>query len=136
MKKILIWVLLVSFINLTGCYYSEQLVPSTYKFDERKNLTVITKDTSYNFNGDDYSLGRDTLITVTSRVDAGRENGKLKFLKIPVEEMQTVEVDRIDVLDTVLLSAGIAVVVILVVGIIELGNSNWFGGGKLFGSSK
>ena len=34
MKKILVWVLLVAFVNLAGCYYTEQLVLSTYKFDE------------------------------------------------------------------------------------------------------
>ena len=45
-----------------------------------------------------------------------------KITKIPVEEMQSIEVDRLDVLDTVLLSGGIAVAAFLVIGLIAFNN--------------
>ena len=128
MKKILIWILLLSFINLTGCYYTEQLVPSTYKFDEEENLTIITKDTTYSLKRNYYLLENDTLFCTLSSFNPERTVERLKDVKIPVEEMQIVEVERMDALNTILLSAGIVVVVILVIGIIELNNTDWTGG--------
>ena len=117
MKKTLIWILLLSFINLTGCYYTEQLVLSTYKFDEEENLTILTKDTTYSLKRNYYLLENDTLFCTVSSFNPERTIERLKDVKIPVEEMQTVEVERMDALNTILLSAGIVVVVILVIGI-------------------
>jgi hypothetical protein len=128
MKKLLVWILLVSFINLTGCYYTEQLVPSSYKFDEEENLTVVTRDTNYSLKSNYYLLVNDTLFCTVSTLNPERTVELLKDVKIPVEEMQTVEVERADVLNTALIYAGIAVVVILVIGIIELHNTDWTAG--------
>ena len=54
MKKLIIALTILSFLNLIGCHYQEQMNPGDYTFDENSTIKITTKDTVYNFNGDDY----------------------------------------------------------------------------------
>ena len=47
MKKIIIYLIIASFLNLVGCYYQQQMNPEEYNFDEKLDLQVTTKDTTY-----------------------------------------------------------------------------------------
>ena len=83
-KKILVWILLVSFINLTGCYSHELFAPSAYKFDEKKEIKVITKDTTYNFRGFQYKLVNDTLIGVEGNIYKNKDAINESAIRVPV----------------------------------------------------
>jgi hypothetical protein len=106
MKKLLIVVTILSFLNLVGCYYQEQMNPGDYKFDENSTMKITTKDTVYNFSGNDCSLVNDTLIAeVSKKLD---RTTSLKFnIAIPVEDIEEVEIERTNILVTVLIGIGI-----------------------------
>jgi hypothetical protein len=114
MKKIFVWFLLVSFINLTGCYSSELLAPHSYKFDESKYIKVITKDTSYNFKGKEYILANDTLIGAKGNFYITESTPRESSVRIPVEEMKSVEVSSFDPLTTTLVVVGTVGLVFLI----------------------
>jgi hypothetical protein len=115
MKKVITWFILVSFINLTGCYSRDLIAPSTYKFDEKKNITVITKDTTYKFRGFQYILVNDTLIGTKGNFLPDKSALNESSIKVPVEEMQLVEVTSTDAGKTITLIVGVAAVLYLVI---------------------
>ena len=100
MKKILVWFLLVTFINLTGCYTHELLAPASYKFDEKMEITIITKDTIYHFKGNQYVLVNDTLIGTTRYGGINLATLQPQDVRVPVEEMQLIEVTKPEGLKT------------------------------------
>lgn len=107
MKKIIVWFLLLSFMNLTGCYSHELLAPASYNFDEKMEIKVITKDTMYNFKGNQYLLVNDTLIGTTRNAGISFKPQQSQEVLIPVEEMQLVEVTRPEGLKTTGLFFGV-----------------------------
>lgn len=100
MKKVLVWFVLLAFMNLTGCYSHELLAPASYNFDEKMEIKVITKDTMYNFKGNQYILVNDTLLGTTRYTGINSKTMQPQDVKVPVEEMQLVEVTRPDGLET------------------------------------
>ena len=114
MKKIFVWALLMSFINLTGCYSSELLAPRSYKFDESKYIKVITKDASYNFKGKQYTLVNDTLLGTSGNKYLNEISEGEPPVKIPVNEMESIEVSNFDPLTTTLVVAGTVGLVFLI----------------------
>ncbi len=125
MKKIFVWFLLVSFVNLTGCYSSELLAPASYKFDEKKDIRIITRDTTYKFRGYQYLLVNDTLSATGENIRITETTPVESTIKIPVEDMQIVEVTKAESGKTILAIAGGAAVVVLLIGFISLSNSHW-----------
>ncbi len=120
MKKLIIWLTIFSFMNLIGCHYQEQMNPGDYTFDENSTIKITTKDTVYNFSGDDYSLVNDTLIGIMAKKLDERTTLKINF-GIPVENIESVEVDRTDVLLTTILVVGILIIpVTLIIAAITL----------------
>jgi hypothetical protein len=114
MKKIIIYLTIFSFLNLVGCYYQQQMNPSEYNFDENLDLQVTTKDTVYSISGDDYFYANDTLFAkVPVQLDK-RTSAKLK-VNIPVETIETVEVEKTDVVATVFTTLGVIVGVFAIV---------------------
>lgn len=71
-------------------------------------MKITTKDTTYNFSGNDYYLEYDTLIAeISKKLD---KNTSLNFnVEIPVNDMEIVEGERTDVLLTTLTVLGILV---------------------------
>jgi len=118
MRKLIIVVTILSFLNLIGCYYQEQMNPSDYAFDEKSTMEVTTKDTVYNFSGDDYYMINDTLIGKASISLDARTTIQYHF-DIPIEDIEEVEVERTDVLATVLITFGV-VVGVFFVGFLDL----------------
>ena len=120
MKKIIVYLTIFSLLNLAGCYYQEQMNPGDYKFDENSKLTITTRDSVYNFIGDDYHFKNDTVHGIQSLKIDKRTTVKLK-VKIPVEEMTTVEVERTDVVATIFTTLGVLVgvfgLIILIAGV-------------------
>ena len=95
MKKFIITITIISFVNLIGCYYQEQMNPGTYNFDEEDELHLTTKDTIYNVGGNDYYLGNDTLFaTFSKKLD--RETTLKTVVEIPIENIESMEVERSD----------------------------------------
>ena len=114
MKNIIITVTILSFLNLIGCYYQEQMSPENYSFDENEALKITTKDSVYNINQDDYYLKNDTVFgSVRTKLDA-QSTLKTK-IKIPVEEMESVEVQRADAVLATFAVLGVLVGVIVAI---------------------
>ena len=118
MKKAIAWFILVSFINLTGCYSRDLIAPSSYKFDEKKNITVITKDTTYKFGGFQYVLVNDTLMGTPKNVRITETTPVESIIKVPVNDMQLVEVTSTDGGKTIFLIVVVAAVSYLVISLI------------------
>jgi hypothetical protein len=97
-------------MNLVGCAYQEQMYPGDFKFDENLDMQVTTKDTIYKFAGDDYYCVNDTLIaTVLKSVD---NRTKLKYnINIPVETIEMIEVERMNILGTTLIILPVVLVI-------------------------
>ena len=108
MRKLIIVVTILSFMNLIGCYYQEQMNPGDYTFDENSTMKITTKDTVYNFSGDDYYLANDTLIAEVSKKLDRTTSLKLN-VSIPVDDIEEVEVERSDTALSILLGLGIVV---------------------------
>jgi hypothetical protein len=100
MKKMLVWFLLMTIINLTGCYSHKLLAPASYKFDEKMEITIITKDTMYYFKGNQYILVNDTLIGTTRYGGISLATLQPQDVRVPVEEMQLIEVTKPEGLKT------------------------------------
>lgn len=112
MKKLFGTVMILSLLNLIGCYYQEQMNPSDYKFDENHSIQVNTRDTVYHFNGNNYLLKNDTLFA-KAKNRIGRRT-QLTNVIIPIEEVETVEVDRIDAAKTTLLVIGVVGIIVAI----------------------
>lgn len=125
MKKVFICVLIFSFMNLTGCYSHELFAPSVYKFNEKKEIKVITKDTTYNFKGHQYIFVNDTLIGSERNILLNKNAINESSVKIPVDDMNLVEVEEVDRLKTTLVIVGGAVVLFMVIGLISLASADW-----------
>jgi hypothetical protein len=98
--------------------------PTDYTFDENNTMKITTKDTVYNFNGNDINLVNDTLTAEVSKKLS--KNKSLKFnVAIPVVDIEGVEVERTDALATVLTTLGVLVgvlgLLILLGGDVNLG---------------
>ena len=117
MKKVIAWFILVSFINLTGCYSRDLIAPSSYKFDEKKDITIVTNDTTYKFKGYQYILMNDTLLGATNNVRITEATPVESIVKVPVNDIQLVEVTGTDGGKTVLLIAGIAAVSYIIIAL-------------------
>lgn len=118
MIKIIITVTILAFLNLIGCYYQEQMNPSEYKYDEKEELWLTTKDTTYNLGGKDYYLENDTLIA-TFRKKLDRETTLITNVEIPVETIKTVEVERTDGGATFLVGLGVVVGVFVLIAAVS-----------------
>ncbi|MEJ2196826.1 MAG: hypothetical protein P8X73_18480 [Ignavibacteriaceae bacterium] len=125
-KKIISAILIITLMNLLGCYYQEQMVPSDVKFKDKKDIQVTTKDTTYNLTGNDYYFENDTVFaSVSKKLDKHRT---LKFnIEIPVKEIDSVMVKRTDPLATTLTVLGVTIgalgILIVIAGASGGGNS-------------
>ena len=118
-KKIIIYLTITSMLNLVSCYYQQQMNPEEYNFDENLDLQVTTIDTTYAISSDDYYYLNDTLFAkVPVQLDK-RTSAKLKF-SIPVEKIETVEVEKTDVMATVFTTLGVIVGVLAIVAGLSL----------------
>ena len=116
MRKLIIWLTIFSVMNLIGCYYQEQMNPGDYTFDENSTVKITTKDTVYNFNGDDYSLVNDTLIAVVSKKLDKKTTLRTNY-EIPVKDIEKLEIDRNNALLTTLTVIG----VLFLLAVIDVG---------------
>lgn len=121
MKKIIITLTILSFLNLIGCYYQEQMNPSDFNFNDEEDMEVTTKDTTYNLSGKDYYFENDTLFTtVTKKLD-----NKTNFnynINIPAEEIKILEVKKLDATSTARIIGVLSLVTFGIAFIISLSN--------------
>jgi len=106
MKKIFVSLTLISFLNLIGCYYQEQMNPSEYNFDEKEELHLTTKDTTYNIGEKDYYLKNDTLF-VTFRQKLDRQTTIKTLTEIPIKDIKSVEMEKTNTELTILATLGV-----------------------------
>ena len=86
--------------------------PSEYNFDEKKEVYLTTKDTSYNIGENDYYLEDDTLVATLSK-QINKQTTLKTNVKIPIQNIETVEVERVDTFETILLTSSIAIPILL-----------------------
>ena len=121
MKKIIIYLIIASLLNLVGCYYQQQMNPSEYSFDENLSLHVTTKDTLYFLSPDDYYYDKDTLFVTTSKFiykNNYRMQVRDKIIdKIPTKDIEKLQIEKTDVAGTALIVFGTIVFIIVFIGI-------------------
>ena len=118
MKKIIITITLISFLNLLGCYYQEQMNPSEYNFDEKKELHLTTKDTTFSIGENDYYLKNDTLFVTFSKKLDGQSTLKM-VAEISVKDIESVEVEKTNAALTLLATLGVIIGSVIVLFILD-----------------
>ena len=119
MRKIIITITLISFFNLIGCYYQEQMNPGEYNYDESEKIWLTTKDTTYIIGAKDYYLENDTLFATLSKKLNTQKTQKTN-VEIPVANIESVEVERSDTLATIFTVFGVLVGFIGVIFVIAM----------------
>jgi len=122
MKKIIIYLTICSLLNLVGCYYQQQMNPEEYNFANGDNIQVTTKDTTYSLSAKDYRYDMDTLYATSIKV-IEKNDYKVKYkitTKIPVKEIEKLEIEKTDVAATTWLVVGTVLAVVAIVVIIEI----------------
>ena len=110
MKKIIISITTLSFMNLFGCHYQKQMNPGEFDFEDNWDMLVTAKDTVYNFESGDYYSTNDTLFAMVSKPLNDKSN--LHYtISIPVESIETIEAQKMDMLGTLSIFGAIALVV-------------------------
>jgi hypothetical protein len=120
MKKIIIYLTIFSMLNLVGCYYQQQISPEEYNFDGKEELQVTTMDSLvHSINSGDYYYERDTLFAKVSKMTPN--NVIIKYdTKIPVEEIEKLEIVKMDVLETTLIIGGVLLIVVAIISKIAI----------------
>ena len=123
-------------MNLIGCYYQKQMNPSEFNFNDKEDIQVTTKDTTYNLSGKDYYYENDTVFA-TMRIKLDAQSTLKTNIEIPVEEIKTVEVERTDALATTLTTLGVLIGVLGLIFLIgfDLGPLRIKGPGESGGNS-
>jgi hypothetical protein len=133
MKKIIIYLTIASMLNLVGCYYQQQMSVSDYDFKENEQIKIIKKDsTFYVADPFEYQLREDTLYFLPQQT-VGKNVGQIMWSAVPINDIQSIETDRIDSGNTILLVSVITVGIVAIAAIIyaiTLENTTY---GPLFG---
>jgi len=128
MKRIIIAITTISFLNLIGCYSLETISFPEYQKIERENgkpkeIFISAKDSAkYYFDDREYNIRNDTLvgkgIIIVSDVEQPFEGN------IPLTEIESFQLEEINSIATIALIAGIVVAFVFT---IALGKSmeNW-----------
>jgi len=125
-KKLIVFFLILSLLNLVGCYYQQQMSVNEYDFDKRhtenRPIKIIKIDsTVYILNQYDYQYRDDTLF-IHQKQTLDNNNEKSVLLRVPLSEIQTVEVEKIDSGKTISLvltiTAGIIAIAIAIYAIV------------------
>jgi hypothetical protein len=113
MKKFVITITIFSMMSMMGCSYTEQMEPDEIDFNENQDLNVVMTDTTYTLEADHYYYNNDTIFTILSKpLD---ESPISKFEKqIPVEEIETVEVDKFDYVATIIAPLAVVSLIFLI----------------------
>jgi len=125
MKKIIIYLTIASLLNLVGCYYQQQMNVNEYDFNksrtENRPIKIIKIDsTVYILNQYDYQFRDDTLF-IQQKLIMDDNIEKRVWLRVPLNEIQSVEVEKIDAGNTISLAlvvtAGIVAIAIAIYAI-------------------
>jgi len=125
MKKIIIYLTIFSMLNLIGCYYQQQMTVNEYDFSkshmENRPIKIIKIDsTVYILNQYDYQFRDDTLF-IQQKLIMDDNIEKRVWLRVPLNEIQSVEVEKIDAGNTISLAlvvtAGIVAIAIAIYAI-------------------
>jgi hypothetical protein len=122
MKKIIIYLTIASLLNLVGCYYQQQMSPEEYTFTDSDNIQVTTKDTTYSLSAKDYYYDKDTLYVTSIKV-IEKNDYKVKYkitTKIPVKDIEKLEIEKTDVTATIGIVAGVVVIIAGIIVIIAI----------------
>jgi len=117
-KKIISSILIVTLLNLFGCYSTEMFSPEEYLSYEQKEgkpdeIFVQTKDSlKYHFGAQYYDIENDTLIGIGSQVFTDYEKSFKGY--IPISEIDLFQMQITDETGTHWLMAGIGAVFALI----------------------
>ena len=126
MKKIIIYLTIASLLNLVGCYYQQQMTVNEYDFSkshmENRPIKIIKIDsTIYILNQYDYQFRDDTLF-LQQKLIMDDNIEKRVWLRVPLNEIQSVEVEKIDTGNTfslaLVVTAGMVAIAIAIYAII------------------
>jgi hypothetical protein len=121
-KRIISSFLVVSLLNLFGCYSADILtVPQYNQVEESEGkpdeIKVTTKDyKEYQFLAPNFHIENDTLYGKGKLVSADNQESVVK--KIAVAEIVSIEVEKFELANTCLLSGGIFFGIAAIIGLI------------------
>jgi len=121
-KKIIIYLTIFSMLNLVGCYYQQQMSPEEYNFNEKLDLQVTTKDTTYSLSAKDYCYNNDTLFATLSKL-MYKDDYWIRYrtaTKIPVNEIEKLEIEKRDEAVTIGIVAGFVLIIVGIMVIIAM----------------
>ena len=121
MKKIIIYSIIVLMLNLTSCYYQQQVSVKEYDFTENDQINIIKKDsTIYVAKPYEYHLRNDTLFVLPTLI-TGTTLIEKKWEAMPLNDIQSIQTDRLDSGKTILLLIPAIIVGIIVIGTMIFG---------------
>jgi hypothetical protein len=107
-------------LNLVGCYYQQQMTPEEYNFNEKLDLQVTTKDTTYSLSAEDYYYDKDTLYAKVPKW-MYKDDYWVRYkidTKIPVKEIEKLKIEKMDEAVTMGIVAGFVLIIAGIVAII------------------
>ena len=113
MKKLVVTITTLSMMSMMGCYYTEQMKPDEIDFNENQDLNVVMTDTTYNLEADHYYYKNDTLFAIVSGT-LGDEPGSISEKQIPIDKIDTVEVDKFDYVATIIAPLAVVSLIFLI----------------------
>ena len=121
-SKILITVLIISFLYYSGCYSMETVSKSDLEvgdaeIDFSKEIIILTRDRSnYHFLPGNYKIVNDTLFGQYPVKD--ESDKKRKIISIPYDDIVSIKQEDIDEVSSAGLSLGIVSIIVLIGGVV------------------
>jgi len=130
MKKIIITLTIISFMNLIGCYsYNSISKEELDQAEEYRDLQVITKNKYiYEFDEGNYTISEDSIYgTGNLKLVMGKKVYKDYEGSIKFEDVAKLKMEKFDVVSTILV---VAIPVVIIV--IAAANFSLLGNGPIF----
>lgn len=117
MKKIIVYLTIFSLLNLVGCYTQQQVALEEFDFESGEDIRITTKGATHSLNANDYYFNTDTLFANMQQVKyINYEWIRYKIAtKIPVKDIEKLEVEKTDVAATTWLVVGVMVIAAAVI---------------------
>jgi len=124
MRKLIIVVTILSFMNLIGCYSYQEITKDEFiKAEEQVDLQVTTKNQHiYEFDEGDYTVQKDSIYGSGKLINKKNRNTKtIDFTgSIYLEDIESFKFDRFNALITIIGVAAIVGIIALMVSSVKI----------------
>ena len=111
-KRLAVYLIIVSLLNLSGCYYETEVYPFEYQFDQNDRIYVTTSDTTYKLSSNGYYYQNDSLFfKITKRMTASTKG--IFEISIPASDIEKITVLKTDYGSSTLIVLGIFAAIVI-----------------------